>query len=36
MLYEDDEKETLLAERSNPVAKATRSDKARAKRNGAL
>ena len=31
MLYEDDEKETFLAERSNPVAKATRSDKARAK-----
>jgi transposase len=31
MLYEDDEKETLLAERSNPVAKAPRSDKARAK-----
>ena len=31
MLYEDDEKEALLAERSNPVAKAPRSDKARAK-----
>ena len=31
MLYEDDEKEAVLAERSSPVAKAPRSDKARAK-----
>jgi hypothetical protein len=31
MLYEDDEKEALLAERSSPVTKAPRSDKARAK-----
>jgi transposase len=31
MLYEDDEKEALLAERANPVAKAPRSDTARAK-----
>jgi Transposase DDE domain len=31
MLYDDDEKEAVLAERSSPVAKAPRSDKARAK-----
>jgi transposase len=31
MLYEDDEKEALLAERASPVAKAPRSDTARAK-----
>ena len=31
MLYEDDEKEAVLAERASPVAKAPRSDKARAK-----
>ena len=31
MLYEDDEKEAVLAERSSPVAKAPRSEKARAK-----
>jgi transposase len=31
ILYEDDEKEALLAERASPVAKAPRSDKARAK-----
>ena len=31
MLYEDNEKEAVLAERSSPVAKAPRSDKARAK-----
>jgi hypothetical protein len=31
MLYEDDEKQAVLAERSSPVAKAPRSEKARAK-----
>ena len=31
MLYEDDEKEAVLAKRASPVAKAPRSDKARAK-----
>ena len=31
MLYEDDDKEAVLAERASPVAKAPRSDKARAK-----
>jgi len=31
MLYEDEEKETLLAMRSSPVTKAPRSDSARAK-----
>ena len=31
MLYEDDEKEAVLAERASPVTKAPRSDKARAK-----
>ena len=31
MLYEDDEKQAVLAERSSPVAKALRSEKARAK-----
>jgi hypothetical protein len=31
MRYEDDEKEALLAERASPVAKAPRSDTARAK-----
>ena len=31
MLYEDEEKEAVLAERSSPVAKAPRSEKARAK-----
>jgi transposase len=31
MLYDDDEKEALLAERASPVAKAPRSDKAREK-----
>lgn len=31
MLYEDDEKEALLTERSSPVTKAPRSDKARTK-----